>query len=174
MEKKLRAHRLAATVHDGQPYGEFPYIVHVTEVAWLIQEMGGTQDEVAAAFLHDSVEDTDLTIEDIETQFGQEVALMVLGLTHPEGQSYEDYMAAMPSYSQPIKFADSMRNLIHTMALPEDHPKRAKWLLKYARNVNALIDVLAQQNRWAQGMGKLYALDPEFHAAIDTAEALLS
>lgn len=169
MGLRIKALERAAKVHEGQPYGDLPYIVHVSEVAMVVAAIGGTDEEVAAAFLHDSVEDTDLTIEEIAAEFGAGVAHMVDGLTHPTGYTYERYMTEMPPVSQPIKFADSLRNLIRTMALSEDHPKREKWLFKYARNVVALIDVLAEESRWAHGIAMIYAFDPEVHAAIDYA-----
>lgn len=60
-----------------------PVIEHLEEVATLVQKAGGTDTMIAAAWLHDSVEDTDTTHEDISNLFGDDVALIVDGLTDP-------------------------------------------------------------------------------------------
>lgn len=60
-----------------------PHIEHLQEVADLVWASGGTELEIAAAWLHDSVEDTSTTLEDIETNFGKEIRDMVADLTDP-------------------------------------------------------------------------------------------
>jgi (p)ppGpp synthase/HD superfamily hydrolase len=58
-----------------------PHIHHIQEVADLVWISGGTDDEIIAAWLHDTVEDTDTTLEEIEKNFGKNVSLIVDGLT---------------------------------------------------------------------------------------------
>lgn len=58
-----------------------PLIYHSRSVAELVVEARGTEIEVAAAWLHDTIEYTDATIEEIQDQFGRSVALVVEGLT---------------------------------------------------------------------------------------------
>src|SRR5580700_10404134 len=60
-----------------------PYSVHLEEVAILVEQSGGSPEEIAAAWLHDAVEDTDVTLEEIRKQFGDAVADIVDGLTDP-------------------------------------------------------------------------------------------
>jgi guanosine-3',5'-bis(diphosphate) 3'-pyrophosphohydrolase len=60
-----------------------PYHVHCKEVADLVTASGGSPEEIAAAWLHDTVEDTSTTFADIENQFGVNVAAIVEGLTDP-------------------------------------------------------------------------------------------
>jgi (p)ppGpp synthase/HD superfamily hydrolase len=62
-ELLTRAALAAAEAHKGQTRkgGEVPYVNHVIEVAHLVAEAGGTPEMVAAAFLHDTVEDSDAT-----------------------------------------------------------------------------------------------------------------
>ncbi len=60
-----------------------PQIVHIQEVADLVWASGGTDDEIVAAWLHDIVEDTDITLQDIEEVFGKDIAEIVEGLTDP-------------------------------------------------------------------------------------------
>ena len=58
-----------------------PYIIHPTNVAYTIAELGLDEQTICAALLHDVVEDTDATYEDIEREFGKEIADMVDGVT---------------------------------------------------------------------------------------------
>ena len=58
-----------------------PYIIHPTNVAYTIAEIGLDEKTICAALLHDVVEDTEATYEDIEREFGQEIAEMVDGVT---------------------------------------------------------------------------------------------
>ncbi|MGB3513156.1 MAG: bifunctional (p)ppGpp synthetase/guanosine-3',5'-bis(diphosphate) 3'-pyrophosphohydrolase [Microcoleaceae cyanobacterium] len=77
-----QAFEFAYELHKGQyrKSGE-PYICHPIAVAGLLKYLGGDSAMIAAGFLHDIVEDTDITIEEIEQKFGSEVALLVEGVT---------------------------------------------------------------------------------------------
>jgi (p)ppGpp synthase/HD superfamily hydrolase len=73
----------AHEVHIGhrRKYTGEPYTYHLAAVANLVQEVSGTPEMVAAAWLHDTVEDTPTTIEDVKMQFGIEIAGLVQDLT---------------------------------------------------------------------------------------------
>jgi guanosine-3',5'-bis(diphosphate) 3'-pyrophosphohydrolase len=73
-ELVCRAFEFAYQLHQGQnrASGE-PYICHPIAVAGLLRDLGGDSAMIAAGFLHDIVEDTDVTPEEIETNFGEEV-----------------------------------------------------------------------------------------------------
>ncbi|MCV3215750.1 bifunctional (p)ppGpp synthetase/guanosine-3',5'-bis(diphosphate) 3'-pyrophosphohydrolase [Plectonema radiosum NIES-515] len=77
-----RAFKFAYELHEGQyrKSGE-PYICHPVAVAGLLRDLGGSSAMIAAGFLHDVVEDTDITIEQIEEHFGAEVRQLVEGVT---------------------------------------------------------------------------------------------
>ncbi len=77
-----RAFEFAYQLHQGQyrKSGE-PYICHPVAVAGMLRDLGGSADMIAAGFLHDVVEDTDVTIEEIEQRFSKEVRLLVEGVT---------------------------------------------------------------------------------------------
>ena len=77
-----RAYNYAVSHHGDQKRksGE-PYIVHPVNVAYTIAELGLDEQTICAALLHDVVEDTDATFEDIVEEFGQEIAEMVDGVT---------------------------------------------------------------------------------------------
>jgi len=78
----LKAYNYALQKHGDQKRnsGE-PYIVHPLQVAYVLADMGLDEKTIAAALLHDVVEDTDATHEDIVKEFGEEVAGMVEGVT---------------------------------------------------------------------------------------------
>ena len=77
-----QAFELAAQAHEGQyrKSGE-PYIVHPLAVARILAEMRLDRDAIMAALLHDVIEDTNLSREDLERRFGPEVANLVDGVT---------------------------------------------------------------------------------------------
>ena len=77
-----RAFEFAYQLHEGQyrASGE-PYIAHPVAVAGLLRDLGGSSVMIAAGFLHDVVEDTDITVEEIESRFGVEVRRLVEGVT---------------------------------------------------------------------------------------------
>ena len=82
-EVVLKAFELAKAAHNGvRRRSGGPYIIHPVEVAQIVvQEIGLGYKSIAAALLHDVVEDTDYTVEDIERLFGTKIASLVDGLT---------------------------------------------------------------------------------------------
>lgn len=70
----------------------FPYIVHPMEAVAIVATMTADQELLAAAALHDTVEDTDVTVEDIEAKFGKRIAALVAAESdeYIEGVSEED------------------------------------------------------------------------------------
>ena len=70
-----------AAVGQRRKYTDEPYIVHPARVAVIVSKFGGTDDMISAAYLHDVVEDTGVSIEDIQDMFGPDVSLIVDGLT---------------------------------------------------------------------------------------------
>ena len=83
----VRAH--AGTERRGKG---FPYIVHPMEAVEIVATMTPDQELLAAAALHDTVEDTDVTVEQIREEFGERIASLVASEsdTLPEGVSEED------------------------------------------------------------------------------------
>ncbi|HLC76542.1 MAG TPA: HD domain-containing protein [Candidatus Peribacterales bacterium] len=82
-QKKIReAFELGATMHDGQlrKSGE-PYFTHPIAVAHILADMGGDADTIIAALLHDALEDTELSEDEIEERFGKNVRRMIDALT---------------------------------------------------------------------------------------------
>ena len=79
----LKARAFATAAHTGQvrKYTKEPYIVHPIEVMQIVMTVKHDEAMLAAALLHDVVEDTDYTIEDILREFGPDVASLVDDLT---------------------------------------------------------------------------------------------
>jgi GTP diphosphokinase / guanosine-3',5'-bis(diphosphate) 3'-diphosphatase len=107
-ELVTRAADLATVAHDGQRRrsGE-PYVFHPAEVAVMARRLGMGASAVAAAWLHDVVEDTDITLADIRERFGDDVATLVDGLTKVDGLHFDTDEAQQ---------ADQMRRLLLHLA----------------------------------------------------------
>ncbi len=88
-DKITEAYEYANWAHDGQmrQSGE-PYITHPLAVAQILVELGMDTETICAGLLHDVVEDTASTVEDIKKRFGEDVALMVDGVTKLTKLSY--------------------------------------------------------------------------------------
>lgn len=91
LEKIREAFELADRAHEGQmrATGE-PYIIHPLAVAYILAELEMDEEGVIAALLHDIVEDTEYTLEDIRILFGNEVAFLVDGVTKLSQFHYKD------------------------------------------------------------------------------------
>ena len=116
------AKMLAGEAHKGQTrkYSGLPYIIHPVEVATIVEEAGGTDEMIAAALLHDVIEDTEFTYEDIAEKTSPEVADLVQGMTEvskPEDGNRKvrkamdrDFLAKQAPEVQTIKYADVISN----------------------------------------------------------------
>ncbi|MDE5659669.1 MAG: RelA/SpoT family protein [Muribaculaceae bacterium] len=103
-----RAYRFAKSAHSGvrRRSGE-PYILHPIAVARIAsQEIGLGSTSICAALLHDVVEDTDYTVEDIRSNFGDKIAQLVEGLTKISGGIFGEHASAQ---------AENFRKLLLTM-----------------------------------------------------------
>lgn len=104
-----KAYRFACDAHKGirRRSGE-PYILHPIAVATIVsQEIGLGSTSICAALLHDVVEDTDYTVEDLEAQFGKKIANIVEGLTKISGGIFGDKASVQ---------AENFRKLLLTMS----------------------------------------------------------
>ena len=120
-----KAYNLANTQHGDQcrKSGE-PYIIHPLQVAYTLAELEMDEETICAALLHDVVEDTPVTSEDIKNQFGESVADMVAGVTKlnklqyttAQEQQVEDYRKMFLAMGKDIrviliKLADRLHNM---------------------------------------------------------------
>lgn len=116
---KSQAIGLAHRVHAGQGYGDFDYIRHLRDVETRLRAAGFAADHWGiAAWLHDAVEDTDLTIEEVTAQFGTEVAVLVASVTTPASignrkarlKRLIELLTEEPG-AMPLKLADRLANV---------------------------------------------------------------
>lgn len=128
-----KAYELAAKVHKGQKRlsGE-PYIMHPLSVALILARLGMDDASIIAAILHDTVEDTELTNDEIKKEFGDTVAELVDGVTKigrvplqtKEEQQAENIRKMLIAMSRDIrviiiKLADRLHNMRTLMYKPE-------------------------------------------------------
>jgi GTP pyrophosphokinase len=124
-ELLVKAYRYSLAAHAGQVRrsGE-PYVSHCVEVAHILADLQLDTTTVTSGLLHDIVEDTDITIADIEREFGKEIASIVDGLTKianlplssREERQVENYRKLLLSIAKDarvilIKLADRLHNM---------------------------------------------------------------
>ena len=112
-----RAYAVAEQAHEGQlrKSGE-PYITHPIAVAHIIASLGLPDTVIAAAFLHDVVEDTVVGLDDIRTEFGDEVAGFVDGVTKLDKVTFGDAAQAETVRKMVVAMAKDIRVLILKLA----------------------------------------------------------
>ncbi|MBO1679992.1 RelA/SpoT family protein [Bittarella massiliensis (ex Durand et al. 2017)] len=130
-----RAYALAYEAHGEQKRrsGE-PYITHPVQVAALLWELGMDTDCVVAALLHDVVEDTPTSLDEVSKQFGPDVALLVDGVTKlgkiqfttKEDEQAENIRKMLLAMSKDIrviliKLCDRLHNMRTLEVMPEQH-----------------------------------------------------
>ena len=143
-----RAFRLANDAHNGirRKTGE-PYITHPIEVAQIVAtEIGLGPTSIATALMHDVVEDSDYTLDDISSMFGANIAKLIDGLTKISGVTTVDQNMQLENYRKMlltisddirvilIKIADRMHNMrtMHGMPSHKQLTKASETLFIYA------------------------------------------
>jgi (p)ppGpp synthase/HD superfamily hydrolase len=137
-----------AAVGQLRKYTFEPYIVHPAEVAEIVAGVGGSDAQVAAAWLHDTVEDTGVTLELIRKEFGDEVSTLVGWLTDVSRPDHGNraarkavdraHTASAPAEAQTIKLADLICN---TKSIVAHDPEFARVYLAEKR---ALLEVMTK------------------------------
>ncbi len=133
-----RAFKFAYELHEGQfrKSGE-PYIIHPIAVSGLLRDLGGDHAMIAAGFLHDVVEDTTVTVAEIEERFGKEVSTLVEGVTklsklnfssktEHQAENFRRMFMAMAKDIRVIvvKLADRLHNMRTLESLDPEKQKR--------------------------------------------------
>ena len=151
-----KAVKIATKAHEGQfrKSGD-PYIVHPLAVMKILQDWHMDEDTIIAGVLHDTVEDTELTLKDIEAEFGENVAHLVDGVTKlgKVRSGMQDIDTYLPQTKDNllrllvatgsdirvliIKLADRLHNLRTLSALPPDKQKELQKIAKESLEVFA-------------------------------------
>jgi GTP pyrophosphokinase len=133
----LKAFDFAKRAHEGQARasGE-PYIIHPFNTALILAEFKADAETIAAGLLHDTVEDTEVTLADIEREFSKQIAFMVEGVTklgalkyrgtNRHAESLRKLFVAMAEDIRiiMIRLADRLHNVRTLSHLPPDKQKR--------------------------------------------------
>jgi (p)ppGpp synthase/HD superfamily hydrolase len=156
-----KAERLARIAHDGQlrKYDCQPYIVHPEAVFKIVSSVTNDPAILAAAWLHDTVEDTNVTIEMIEAGFGKEIASIVLEVTNVAEKFDGDrqrrkelekqHLAKASSKAKTVKLADMLDNV---PSIIKNDPKFAR---TYVAEKKAVLEVLAGGDEQLYAAAKL-------------------
>jgi (p)ppGpp synthase/HD superfamily hydrolase len=131
----LEAFSFAARCHQGQlrKDGKTPYVSHVFRVCFIVRHVFGIEDAqtLMAAALHDTVEDTTTDFDDLEEQFGPEVASWVAALSKDKRlreedreKAYEAQLAAGPWQVKICKLADIFDNLMDSVTSRPEQRQR--------------------------------------------------
>ncbi|TBN56780.1 bifunctional (p)ppGpp synthetase/guanosine-3',5'-bis(diphosphate) 3'-pyrophosphohydrolase [Glaciihabitans arcticus] len=112
-----RAYTTAEKAHSGQKRksGE-PYITHPVAVAQILADLGIGAKTLAAALLHDTVEDTDYTLDMLQRDFGDEVAMLVDGVTKLDKLKYGDSAQAETVRKMVVAMSKDIRVLVIKLA----------------------------------------------------------
>ncbi|MEN0104692.1 MAG: HD domain-containing protein, partial [Curtobacterium sp.] len=112
-----RAYSVAERAHDGQKRksGE-PYITHPVAVAQILADLGIGPITIAAALLHDTVEDTDYQLDQLRHDFGDEIAMLVDGVTKLDKVKYGDSAQAETVRKMVIAMSKDIRVLVIKLA----------------------------------------------------------
>ena len=108
LSKIISAYKFAEQAHKGQKRSSGQdYIIHPLAVAYILLQLGMDTDTICGALLHDVVEDTSATLSDLKKRFGQDVAMLVDGVTK---------LSKIPTFSKAEQQAENVRKILLAMS----------------------------------------------------------
>lgn len=142
------AYRIAVNAHRGvnRKNGE-PYINHPLRVAQLVSQYPA--ETIAVALIHDTVEDTELTVADLRLLFPESLCRSITALTHADDEEYVDSIERVCRGSHMamiVKLADTLDNSSYSQLECFDEAKRARKIAKYSKARKAILAVIDNQN----------------------------
>lgn len=154
----MKAASFAARKHNGQirKDGKTPYVAHPFRVAMIVRDVFGFADEemLAAALLHDTIEDTPTDHDDISKLFGEKVAGIVSALTkdmrlpkESREEAYDRQLAEGPWEARLIKLADVYDNI--------SEAARPAAAIRADRKVTRALALVSNDQQLAEAAGKL-------------------
>ena len=178
--KRIRAaYELAKRGHEGQKRKDgSPYLTHCVATAEIAVDFGLDEDSIVAALLHDTIEDTDITHDEIERQFGAAVADIVDGVTKltrvqytsKEDEQMENLRKMLMAMAKDIrviliKIADRLHNM-RTMAYQSPEKQRSKSLETMEIYAPLAHRLGMQRAKWELEDLSLQYLDPDGYREI--------
>lgn len=161
MSTKLKeAELFAKDKHHNQKYGNEPYHKHLEAVVTRLKGIGITDEDVlCAAWLHDTIEDTGTTFDEIYQRFGRNIAVMVSSLSKdtslPKKEKESQYIEQLkiaPWQAQLIKLCDISSNLKELKNSSWSKSKKIKYIKKKLHNLNVIKSGLAQNRSKVHGI----------------------
>jgi len=158
-----KAYDIAKTAHQGQTRNiknkegeDIEYITHPLKVAELVKQLKSSHkisDLIKAAILHDTVQDTNVTLDDIKNEFGELVHNLVKELTNDPEEIKKlgktkymiDKMLSMTNWALIIKLADRYCNIEDLFNAFHGTNKQKEWAKKYAIQTNDIIKELKEK-----------------------------
>ena len=156
-----RAIEIAAKAHAGQmDKGGHPYIMHPLRV---MMNFCGDSDETTkiCAILHDVVEDTEVTLEDLQVEgFSDEVIIALDCLTEREGECYDDFIGRILTniIACKVKYGDLADNS-NLARIPNPTAKDRERIVKYNKAADRIFDVLATTYKDKTSNSRLISID---------------
>lgn len=152
MEKIKKAYELAEISHgDQRRVSGIPYILHPTSVACIVTELGMDTETVCAALLHDVVEDTHVSLEEVSKEFGAEVAKLIDGVTK---------ISKIPYSNREQQQAENIRKMLIAMA--DDIRVIIIKLADRLHNMRTM-DCMAEQKRRDKSVENMQVFAPIAH-----------
>jgi len=138
-----RAEDFAIMVHVGQvdDDGKNYFLAHIVEVISMIKIISDDPEVIAAAYLHDTIEDTSVTYEDLVREFGRRVANLVMEVTH-EGQADEHgyyFPRLKTAEGIMIKLCDRASNISRMGSWTEERKEHYLKRTKFWKSINGEI-----------------------------------
>lgn len=163
MDNLERALLVAEKVHSNQSYDIYPYMYHIKEVVRIAIDLGYGEDIILACALHDALEDSDLSYNDIKKAFGEEVAEIVYCVTDELGRNRKErkrktYPKIKGNWKATVvKLCDRIANIQHSKNYNQ------KMFDMYKRESSDLFDNISDSNH-----------DPSVQKAWDEMNILLA
>jgi len=153
-----KAKEFDTTKHEGQKrkFGGQPYIVHPEAVADIITKFQGNTKLQIVAWLHDTLEDTNTSIEELTNEFGAEIINLIIELTTPKsviksekGKYLLDKMNHMSEDALTVKLADRLNNVSDFNIAPDSFVNKYKpeteFILNGLKNLNPIQQKIADE-----------------------------
>jgi len=147
----LKARKIAEMAHEGQKYGNHPYMHHIDNVVQIANELGYSTNVIISCYLHDTLEDTNLTKDKISELFGNHIASVVYAVKDEDGinraeRKSKTYVkiASMPD-AIAVKLCDRISNVRESI---QGNDKLFKMYKKEQPDFEAALKNGSNQKAW--------------------------